>query len=156
MRAERPSHTLRQFFAGIAEHTFQTQLGVADPPLIDYLSELLLRFVRLDALFRIRSLAGRPLEEVAAMLIEAEQRIGDARREIHRHIGDFTLFWTGVFPEAVRRMRFASCPTRVRSSQNSSYSISTTRSSAPRTLRSYSLSSGVVKRSAPTRVCFRS
>jgi hypothetical protein len=37
------------------------------------------------------------------MLAEAEARIGDARREVHRHIGDFTLFWTGVYPEALRR-----------------------------------------------------
>ena len=26
------------------------------------------------------------------------------RREAHRHIGDFTLFWTGVYPEALPRL----------------------------------------------------
>jgi hypothetical protein len=25
-----------------------------------------------------------------------------AKREVHRHIGDFTLFWTGLYPEALR------------------------------------------------------
>ena len=24
---------------------------------------------------------------------------------MHRHIGDFTLFWTGVYPEALKRLR---------------------------------------------------
>jgi hypothetical protein len=39
------------------------------------------------------------------MLVEADARIGESKREVHRHIGDYTLFWSGVFPEAVRRMR---------------------------------------------------
>ena len=39
------------------------------------------------------------------MLCEAEQRIGLARREVHRHIGDFTLFWSGMYPESLRRLR---------------------------------------------------
>jgi hypothetical protein len=30
---------------------------------------------------------------------------GRTRREFHRHIGDFTLFWTGVYPDALKRMR---------------------------------------------------
>lgn len=96
---------LRRYFAGLAECTFQTQLGVADPPLIDYISDLLTRFVRSDAIFRIRSLTGRPLREVAEMMLEAQARVGDAKREVHRHIGDFTLFWTGVYPESLRRSR---------------------------------------------------
>ena len=32
---------------------------------------------------------------------------GRTRREVHRHIGDFTLFWTGVYPEVLRRLRSA-------------------------------------------------
>jgi len=94
---------LRRFFAGLAEFTFQTRLGVADPPLVDYVSDLLARFVRNEVIFRIRDLSGRPLIEVAEMLAEAEKRMGDARREVHRHIGDFTLFWVGVYPECLRR-----------------------------------------------------
>src|SRR5262249_48706413 len=47
------------------------------------------------------------LEEVAGMVLEAEAlpAEGRTRREFHRHIGDFTLFWTGVYPEALRRLR---------------------------------------------------
>jgi hypothetical protein len=95
---------LRRFFAGVAENTFQAQLGVADPPLIDYISDLLTRFVRCEAMYRVRNLAGRPLREVAEMMVEAQHRVGDAQREVHRHIGDFALFWTGVYPEALRRL----------------------------------------------------
>lgn len=94
---------LFRYFAGLAENTFQVRLGVVDPPLLDYLSDLLVRFVRSDAVHRIRSVTGRPLLSVGEMANEAEERLGTAKREIHRHIGDFTLFWAGVYPEALRR-----------------------------------------------------
>ena len=104
MQAE-PRDTLRKFFAGISEQTFQCQLGVADPPLIDYIADLLVRFVRSDAVYRIRSLTGQPLAQVAVMMSEAEKRVGEAKRDVHRHIGDFTLFWAGVYPETLRKMQ---------------------------------------------------
>ena len=99
--------TLKHYFAGIAEYVFQSHLGVADPPLVDYVSELLLRFVRVDAIHKVRNLSGRPMTEVAEMLAEANARVGMARREVHQHIGDFTLFWAGVYPEALREMQSA-------------------------------------------------
>lgn len=96
---------LKRLFSALTEHTFAVDLGVADPPLVDYLSDMLVRFVRIDAIFSIRDVIGRRLEEVAEMLCEAEQREGHPQREVHRHIGDFTLFWTGVYPEALQRLR---------------------------------------------------
>jgi hypothetical protein len=96
---------LARYFSGLCEHIFAGQLGVADPPLVDYLSGLMLRFARLDSVHRVRNLAGRPVVEVADMLSEAESRVGLARRDVHRHIGDVTLFWTGVYPESLPRLR---------------------------------------------------
>ncbi|MCI0637763.1 MAG: hypothetical protein L0Y72_22115 [Gemmataceae bacterium] len=99
-------HPLRRYFFGLTEQTFMASLGVADPNLTDYLSLLLSRFVHVDSLHRLHDAAGNRLEEVADMLIEAEALPqGRTRREVHRHIGDFTLFWTGVYPEALRRLR---------------------------------------------------
>lgn len=102
-----PSITLKRYFCGVAECTFQSQLGVADPPLIDYLSNLLLRFVRTDSLQRLRNPAGRRLEALGEMVAEAESRVGEARRDVHRHIGDYALFWAGLYPESLRRRRGA-------------------------------------------------
>lgn len=104
MRSTEPS-LLRRFFGGLAENTFQTELGVADPPLIDYITDLLTRFVQSDAIYRIRDLAGRPLREVVDMMAEAQERVGNAKRDVHRQIGDYTLFWAGVYPEALGRLR---------------------------------------------------
>lgn len=100
-------HPLRRYFSGLAEHTFIDRFGVADPALIDYLSTLLSRFVHMDAIYKLRSDEGKRLEEVADILMEVEELPPEGRtsREMHRHIGDFTLFWTGVFPEALKRLR---------------------------------------------------
>lgn len=104
-----PEHPLRRLFAGLTEQTFMSTLGVGDPPLVDYLSTLLSRFVHMDAIFRLHSSNGKPLHEVADMLFEAEALppAGRTRREYHRQIGDFTLFWTGVYPEALKQLRSA-------------------------------------------------
>jgi hypothetical protein len=100
-------HPLRRMFAGVTEHAFQTSLGVADPPLTDYLAEILSRFTHADALFPLRDGQGRRLDEVGQMLAEAQKLPPEGRtaREAHRQVGDVTLFWTGLFPEALERLR---------------------------------------------------
>jgi hypothetical protein len=103
----KPEHPLQRLFAGLTEHAFLDTLGIGDPRLIDYLSELLARFLHIEAMYRLSNVQGRRLEEVADMLLEAESlpAEGRTRREVYRHIGDFTLFWTGVYPEALKRLR---------------------------------------------------
>jgi hypothetical protein len=101
MTADSPRIPLRDFFAGVTEYTFESRLGIADPPLVDYMADLLARFIRSESLYGLRGLSGQRLDEVGGMLAEAEARVGDARREVHRHIGDFTLFWAGVYPESL-------------------------------------------------------
>jgi hypothetical protein len=97
--------SLRRVFAATTEHAFEVDLGLADPPLIDYLVDLLIRFVRMEAIFKVRDPRGRRLQEVAEMMVEAEQRQSNPQREVYRHIGDFTLFWAGVYPEALSPMK---------------------------------------------------
>ncbi len=96
---------LRKLFAADVEGVFQIELGVADPLLLDYIIELLMRFVRMEAVLPIRNTEGRRLEEVAEMLIEAEERTAKPRREIYRHIGDYALFTAGVYPESLRALQ---------------------------------------------------
>ena len=107
MWSENRDHPLRRMFAGLTEQTFLEILGIGDPRLVEYLSTLLSRFVHTDAIYRLSNVQGRRLEEVADMMLEAESLPpqGRTRREVYRHIGDFTLFWTGVYPEALNRLR---------------------------------------------------
>jgi hypothetical protein len=108
------NHPLRRVFSGLTEQTFEVDLGIADPPLIEYLATLLSRFLHHDAIYQLRDAFGRPLSEVADMLAEAANLPPEGRtyREFHRHIGDFTLFWTGVYPEALERLRTTFCKDR--------------------------------------------
>lgn len=80
-----------------------------DARLKGYLSEdLLVRFLHVDQLYRLRDARGRPLADVAEMLIEgrAEAISPELRTlSIQRHIGDYTLFIAGVFPESLERLR---------------------------------------------------
>lgn len=105
-----PMPTIERFFRGLAESIFQSKLGVADVELVDYIGDLMLRFTSTEAMYRVRTAGGKPAGNVFDMLCEAEKRIGLARREVHRHIGDFTLFWLGMYPESVRRTK---SPTKI-------------------------------------------
>lgn len=105
MHSDNRTTAVRRFFTGLTEYAFHARLGVADPPLVDYIAELLVRFVRCDDLYTVRSVRGQRLVQVSDMLAEAAHREGPARQQVHRHIGDFTLFWTGVYPEVIDGIR---------------------------------------------------
>ena len=91
MQAKQQSTALERFFCGLAEHTFEVKLGIVDPPLVDYLSELLVHGVRTEQLHSVRTPRGQAIHELGLMVKEAETRIGTARRAIHRCIGDFAM-----------------------------------------------------------------
>ncbi len=102
--------SLNSFFIGLSEYVFHSQLGVVDTQVVDYVSQLLVRFSRVESLQRVRMLNGKPATEVVTMVVEAEQRLGEAKREVHRHIGDYTLFWSGLYPEALRQLKGKDSP----------------------------------------------
>ena len=101
--------SLRSLFHGLVTRTFRDTVGLTESGVNAYLGDMLARFAHRDNLYRVRSLQGRALEEVAEMLMEADPTAEggsfDRERAVHRHIGDFTLFWAGLYPEALRRMR---------------------------------------------------
>jgi hypothetical protein len=105
------SHPLHRLFRGITESTFMTELGIGDPRLVGYVASLLARFVPSQTIWRLRDGQGRRLTEVTAMVAEAESASDAERRcEYHRHVGDYTLFWTGVYPEALSRLQASGSP----------------------------------------------
>jgi hypothetical protein len=53
---------------------------------------------------------GRPLQDVGEMLLEADPIYGpapsfDRERQVRKHVGDYTLFCTGMFPESINHHR---------------------------------------------------
>ncbi|HYO83754.1 MAG TPA: hypothetical protein VES20_20295 [Bryobacteraceae bacterium] len=83
-------------------------VGIRDTDVTDYVAGLLVDFTHVDHLYRIRNARGKRLEDVAEMLIESNPML-DApsffyEREVRKHIGDYTLFVAGLFPEYVQRL----------------------------------------------------
>src|SRR3989454_4572679 len=102
-------HPLRKLFGALAERAFTEKLGWPDFNVSDYISKLLVEFTRTDHLYRIKSAKGEQLEAVVDLLYESEVTHGsrsfEREREVHRHIGDFTLFMAGLFPPHLRRVK---------------------------------------------------
>jgi len=100
--------TLERLFQDLTKDSFD-RIGLKDPDLSPYVSALLLQFTTMDRLYGIRDAAGRPVDDVAGMLLEGDirHRAASFERErlVRKHIGDFTLFFTGMFPEHVTALR---------------------------------------------------
>jgi hypothetical protein len=110
-RAIPESHPLHRLFRGLTESAFMNELGIGDPRLVGYVAELLASFVAVQSVWRLRDTQGRQLNNVTAMVAAAESADDEVRRrECHRHVGDFTLFWTGVYPESLARLKGRDAP----------------------------------------------
>ena len=113
-------HPLRVLFREATDWAFRhgqfPEPGARDARLKGYLSDdLLVRFLHVDRLYRLRDTRGRPLADVAEMLLSetaagyepAPPGVSAELRAltVQRHIGDYTLFITGLFPESLERVR---------------------------------------------------
>ncbi len=99
-------HPLRHFFTDIVRRRFEADARLPDPRLAAYVSGVLVDFTHVDNLYRVRNARGRRLEDVGEMLLESNPLLGevgsfDREREVRKHVGDYVLFMTGLFPESL-------------------------------------------------------
>lgn len=102
--------SLQRFFEDIVGRSLG-DLARRDDPAAGYLADLLTRFARTENLYP-RGLRARRLESVVESLLDIQEIWADQsphfqpEREValRRHIGDYTLFMTGVFQERVERI----------------------------------------------------
>lgn len=84
-------------------------VGIRDREISTYVATLLVDLTHVDHLYRVRNARGKRLEDVADMLIESNPMLNAPsffyEREVRKHIGDYTLFMTGLFPEYVQRQQ---------------------------------------------------
>jgi len=94
------NHPLRRLFTDLVSKEVP-----ADREVAAYVANLLIDFTHVDHLYRIRNSRGKRLEEVGEMLVESNPSLNapsfEREREVRTHIGDYTLFLTGMFPEYV-------------------------------------------------------
>lgn len=102
---------LPRFFESVTRQAFG-DLAIDDAPALRYLTELLTRFVRTEALRTLRELPGPRLDSVTDSLL-AIQHVWNpdapgfnpgTERILRRQIGDYTLFMTGIFRDHVDRL----------------------------------------------------
>lgn len=100
---------LTSLFGEWVERNFHQLPAVCESSVTAYITGLLADFACVENLYRIRNARGQPLEDVGEMLIESNPLLDapsfDRERQVRKHIGDFTLFFTGMFPESIRRWR---------------------------------------------------
>jgi hypothetical protein len=99
-----PHHPVRELFHTLTERGLQ-QSNLRDIEIQRYLSDLLVEFIHMNNLYKLRDESGRRLEHVVDMLEKLEGSTPSDRREIYKHVGDFTLFILGLFPESLSRSR---------------------------------------------------
>src|SRR3989441_8434667 len=98
--ADRSLPSPAQLFGHLVWRHFFADLQLCDPRVATYLSALLTDFTHADNLYRIRDAQGRRPDDVGEMLIESnpllEASSFDRERQVRKHIGDYTLFMTGI------------------------------------------------------------
>jgi hypothetical protein len=104
------SHPLQQLFTELVHHHFDRDIGLRDPEMQDYIANVLSEFCEVEQLFKLRNANGRTLDDVGEMLLEADPVYGpapsfDRERQVRKHIGDYTLFLSGMFPESINHFR---------------------------------------------------
>jgi len=103
--------SLQSFFEELVWRHFYADIGLEEPKVARYVSDLLTDFAHVENLYRIHNALGQPVEDVGEMLIESDPRLEAnsfiRERAVRKHVGDFTLFMTGLFPESVAKARQA-------------------------------------------------
>ena len=104
------SHPLHEFFIELVGRQYAEQIGIRDPQIVAYVAHLLAEFCDVEELFKIRDGAGGRLSDVGQMLLESDPVSGpapsfDRERQVRKHIGDYTLFFAGMFPESINHFR---------------------------------------------------
>lgn len=100
---------LYQFFRRQLQHGFIEQ-GLTEPATVDYVSDVLTRFSHTRAFYLIQNADGAPIETIAGLLVEWQRSQGgedttpNRSREalVVRHLGEFTLFMSGLFRDRLR------------------------------------------------------
>lgn len=107
---------LSQIFADVVDSAIRRHVtSHGDPVVASYLGDLMAAFSRWDAVYALRDREGNPVVSLSDMIAEGDLRQRadtlEREREVHKHIGDFLLFWSGVYPEFLRRLTLDAPPT---------------------------------------------
>ncbi|MHB8622163.1 MAG: hypothetical protein ACYC9J_12205 [Sulfuricaulis sp.] len=101
--------SLYQFFRHQVNHGFHRH-GIAEPATVDYVSDILTRFALTRQLYALHNGSGQRLEYIVDMLAAWHLAQGGENnvtspargRSIILHLGEYTLFMSGLFRERLK------------------------------------------------------
>jgi hypothetical protein len=97
-------HPLRAFFRSQIHASLCLELGLDDTAAEVYLASLITDFIRADA--TEFDICGRRVADLGQMLRECDAlskgATAEEARRVHKHVGDWVMFWAGVFPERIK------------------------------------------------------
>jgi hypothetical protein len=90
------NHPLRKLFRSVADRAL-SQASLSDKDLLLYLSDLLIHFICMNKLYKLKAQEGKSVE----YLVDMCEGVGEAPRSHkkahYQQIGDHTLFMLGCF-----------------------------------------------------------
>ncbi len=103
-------HPLQKLFMELVGQHYAHEIGIRDPELVGYVAHLLAEFCDAEQLLKLQSVLGKPITDVGEMLLQSDPVFGpapsfDRERQIRKHIGDYTLFFAGMYPESINHLR---------------------------------------------------
>lgn len=112
MKLQFTNEPLGQYFRTLLHDAIYNESGVLPSETTEaYLADLLVRFAHFERMHGIRDAFGHRIPTVTGMLPEADIRLHAnsflREREVHKHIGDYLLFWAGMYPEYFEHLRKA-------------------------------------------------
>ncbi|MFQ5741858.1 MAG: hypothetical protein ACE5JX_22920 [Acidobacteriota bacterium] len=95
------NHPVKKLFRTLTNRAL-AQSSLPDNDILIYLSDLLLEFMYVERLYKLKDERGRRLEYLVDMVQKAEDTPGKGQKKRHyKHIGDYSLFILGMFPESL-------------------------------------------------------
>jgi hypothetical protein len=100
------THPLEPFFQQMVRNSYAGKLGIHDSSITRYVAGLLCEFSESDKLYKVKDENGKPIVALDEMITAADPVHGtaasfDAERAVRKHIGDYALFVSGMYPESM-------------------------------------------------------
>ncbi len=103
---------LYNFFHSNLRSAFK-DLNLSNSAVLNYIASILTRFARTENLYRIKQIPDFKIESVVETLLDVEVSLQsdtpiseNEEALIRKHVGDFTLFMSGIFREYILRLGF--------------------------------------------------
>ncbi|HYK88809.1 MAG TPA: hypothetical protein VE398_08570 [Acidobacteriota bacterium] len=98
------NHPVKKLFQTLTERgSLQAQLR--DQDILQYLGNLLVDFMFIENMHLVHDAGGRRVDHLVDMLKQAVETEMPAKKQYYKHIGDYSLFVLGLFPESLERSR---------------------------------------------------